>query len=64
MTVWVTWSGSKRAHAAVVGVTPQDVPRGSFPLQCGRWAPDGWDADVSVTSMSRRCKRCAAKEAS
>jgi hypothetical protein len=67
--VWVSWTTVSRdpyglrpglAHAAVRGVRAGDVRSGSFPLACGRWAPDGWDASVSVSTYGRRCKRCEA----
>lgn len=64
--VWVTWAPrgrdpytnpkSKVAHAAV-NVGTNNVRNGSFPLACGRWAPDGHDAVISPSS-GRRCRRC------
>jgi hypothetical protein len=56
--IWVTWA--KVAHLAARGVAAGDVRSGSFPLVCGRWAPDGWDAEVSIASAgAKRCARCS-----
>jgi hypothetical protein len=57
MNVWVTWNGASRSHAARRGVTPADVRNGDFPLVCGRWAPSGFDAELTV-SDARPCRRC------
>jgi hypothetical protein len=39
---------------------PGDVTNGGFPLACGRWAPDGFDAQLERTWASGRvCRRCA-----
>ena len=69
MTTWVAWSSRGRggygesnpragvAHAAVRGVAGGDVRNGGFPLACGRWAPDGFDANINVSS-GQRCRRC------
>jgi hypothetical protein len=59
--VWVWWRARGREsvqHAA--HIERQDVRNGGFPLLCGKWAPDGFDADLfpSMTSGGRRCKRC------
>lgn len=48
------------AHAAVQGVEAQDVRLGSFPLVCGAWAPDAFDAELMRTSEVT-CKRCLRK---
>lgn len=58
---WVRWTGATVAHAAP-GVRPADVRLGSFPLACGRWAPDPMDrlVDVRVVEGGRRCRRCEA----
>lgn len=56
--VWVSWNGTARSHLAVVGVRPTDVTNGDFPLECGRWAPSGFDRAVH-SSYARRCARCA-----
>ena len=55
--LWISWDRAKRAHAADIGVQTGDVRNGSFPLACGRWAPDGWDANV-YTSSKARCSKC------
>ncbi len=60
--VWVRWRmGARwsRAHFAA-GTDRRDVAVGSFPLTCGAWAPDGWDADdvVVVDSLDAACKNC------
>jgi hypothetical protein len=62
---WVTWEPrgrdpytnprSRVAHAAAARAN--DVTGGSYPLACGRWAPDGHDAIIR-TSSGRRCRRC------
>ncbi len=68
MTIWVSWDSngrdpytnpkSKVAHAADSMVrTASDATCGGFPLACGRWAPDGFDAIIEQSSKSR-CKRC------
>ena len=57
--IWVTWNRSKTAHLAGLGVTRNDVRSGAFPLECGRWAPDGWDAVVEIDPYKRRCQQCA-----
>lgn len=65
-TTWVSWrlhlrgTESTRAHAGIAGVRPMDVANGCFPLECGRWAPDGWDATVEESRLLRRCKKCEA----
>lgn len=56
--LWVSWNGATRSHAASRGVNPGDVRNGSFPLMCGRWAPDGWDKDVEQNATKRRCPKC------
>lgn len=63
MTTWVTWGPrgrdpytnprSRVAHAT----SETHVTNGGFPLACGRWAPDGLDATITV-SYGRRCRRC------
>lgn len=72
-TTWIKWSPrgrdfitnprTKTAHA-VINAGPNAtgaVRNGSFPLACGRWAPDGWDAIIEVEPFPRRrCKRCEA----
>jgi hypothetical protein len=60
--VRVTWTGATRDHLAAAGVRPDDVRGGSFPLMCGRWAPDPMDRMVDVfhaTGRNRLCARCA-----
>ena len=63
--VWVAWQGSSVSHAAVAGVAPGDVRVGSFPLECGRWAPDGFDVSGDgvytgpAANIKPRCKRCS-----
>lgn len=67
-TAWFTWTSKGRdlftnpkstvAHAGVQGARAEDARTGSFPLACGRWAPDGWDAEIVVAPHARRCKRC------
>jgi hypothetical protein len=65
-TLWVTWGGSKVAHAADRAVKLVDVRSGSFPLACGRFAPDGWDKNLreDVGNYKPRCKRCVKAVAS
>lgn len=66
--VWVQWTPkpgdrgetmprAARSHAA--WIAPVDVANGSFPLLCGRWAPNGYDADLVQTRGARPCRRCA-----
>lgn len=61
--VWVAWQGSTVSHAAP-GVDTRDVRKGSFPLACGRWAPDAWNVDGDgvycgpAASVKPRCRRC------
>lgn len=39
--------------------TVSDVRCGSFPVACGRFAPEGFDADVEVDDGRKpRCQRC------
>lgn len=59
--VWVSWEGATVAHAAAAGERAGDVRNGSFPLRCGRWAPDGWDREVFVRESGPRCRRCEEK---
>lgn len=64
-TRWISWEPrgrdpytnprSRVAHAFVGSAG--DISNGSFPLACGRWAPDGWDANIHESS-GRRCRRC------
>lgn len=64
--LWVTWEPrgrdpytnprSRVAHAADPAV--RSVTSGSFPLACGRWAPDGFDATIVVDPYKRRCRGC------
>ena len=40
---------------------PSGVADGNFPLACGRWAPNGVDADIVVASSNGwLCKQCKA----
>lgn len=66
--LWVTWQakgrdphGSNpkagRSHAAI-NVGAANIRNGSFPLACGRWAPDGFDADITVAGSVKQCARC------
>lgn len=66
---WVTWAPrghdpytnprSRVAHAAPASVgRTENVSSGGFPLACGRYAPDGWDANFHVDPYARRCRRC------
>lgn len=62
-TTWIAWEPRGRdpytnPRSAVAHATrSNDVRVGSYPLACGRWAPDGWDANIHV-SHARRCRRC------
>jgi hypothetical protein len=66
VTTWVTWEPrgrdpytnprSRVAHAAPAS-TGGSLTNGSYPLACGRWAPDGIDAIITPSS-GRRCRRC------
>jgi hypothetical protein len=38
------------------------VRNGGFPLACGRWCPDGHDAIVTESLLTRRCRRCEKAE--
>ncbi len=43
---WVRWrTGSRYSRAHFGEADRRDVRNGSFPLACGRWAPDGFDVD-------------------
>jgi len=58
--LWVSWPGASLAHAADPNVrTASDVRCGSFPLACGRFAPDGFDKNVEIALASKaHCDRC------
>lgn len=58
--VWVAWDGqAKRAHAAALKPFGKRAVRaGSFPLACGRYAPDGTEFAVYVATDEPHCKRC------
>ncbi len=69
--IWVTWTSNGHdpytnpkattAHAADTMIrTSEDASQGGFPLACGRWAPDGFDAEIRTSNSSRHCKRCQA----
>ncbi len=60
---WMQWrTGSRYSRAHYAEVFPADVRVGSFPLVCGRWAPDAWDADeVFVTHSGKKCRACLRK---
>lgn len=58
LVTWVQWTGTTRAHAGIEGVRPDAVRNGSFPLECGRWAPDAWDAELWQAPNGRKCERC------
>lgn len=70
--LWVTWTAkgrdpytnprAARAHLAAQGAGRGDLRNGGFPLACGRWAPEGWDADI-VESSAPRCRRCLKAQA-
>lgn len=63
---WVNWSprgrdaysNPKATVAHATDAQAGDISNGQFPLLCGRWAPDGWDAVISLAGSARRCKRC------
>lgn len=63
---WVAWQGSTVRHAAPVD--PRDARVGSFPLACGRWAPDGWQVGGDgvyaggAAMVKPPCKRCLKAE--
>jgi hypothetical protein len=58
--VWVRWNGSSVRHLAHRGTSIHDVRVGGFPLECGRWAPDGWDDEIWLELRGvRACVRCS-----
>jgi hypothetical protein len=59
-TTWVTWTRATVAHAGIEGVGPGDTRNGGFPLECGRWAPEGFDTELSNAPYGRRCRKCEA----
>lgn len=67
-TVWVRWALFREdgvtlrkpglAHLAVEGVDTGHLGNGNFPLECGRWAPEGFDAELEEDHSGRYCRRC------
>ena len=52
------WEGRMgQAHTVAHAADRMAGTTGSFPLACGRWAPDGFDAIITPSS-GRRCRRC------
>lgn len=67
MTTWVKWkaeNGKETVWHAVDTLNPGDVTAGCFPVACGRYVPDGWEAGIKFTQhadriIGSRCKSCA-----
>ena len=60
---WVRWRiGSRYSRAHRGEADRGDVRNGSFPLACGRWAPDGFDVDeLYADEGGTRCRACSRK---
>jgi hypothetical protein len=54
---------TKVAHAACGGTDGGDVRNGDFPLECGRWAPSGFDAELFEAPSGPYCQACSRKVA-
>jgi len=58
----VTWTSNGRESATHLAAEWTDsIRNGQFPLLCGRWAPDGFDADIQQRTGRSQCRKCYSK---
>jgi len=60
-SVFAASSDYSKIHYAIDEVEKGDVRNGGFPLFCGRWAPEGFDAVIMDTNLTITCRHCMKK---